>query len=111
MRLDALISIGLLATAGTLGADTLGFVQQKFGDLHFEQHKWSRTTQLPCYVYTAEADGAGVDVLRIGTGNFVPFRAKKGSTVTVCGSVAAFDEGFQTGLPVEGRADPKQTRY
>ena len=93
----------------TLGADTLGFVEQKFSDLHlFERGKWTRTTQLPCYSYTALADGATVEVLRIGMGNLVPFKAQRGLTVTVCGSVAAFDEGFQTGTPVSARSGEKQ---
>jgi hypothetical protein len=87
----------------TLGADTLGFVEQKFSDLHFEKGRWSRTVQLPCYTYTAQVDGAVVEVLRFGMGNLVPFKAAKGLKVTVCGSVAAFDEGFETGPPLTGR--------
>jgi hypothetical protein len=92
----------------TLGADTLGFVEQKFSDLHFEKGKWSRTVQTPCYTYTALFEGATVEVLRIGMGNLVPFKAKKGLSVGVCGSVAAFDEGFQTGIPVSLKTQEKQ---
>jgi hypothetical protein len=107
MRLVRSILIGSLLMTESAGADTLGFVEQRFGDLHFEPHKWSRTTNLPCYVYTAEVEGAVVDVLRIGMGNFVPFKARRGLTVTVCGSVAAFAEGFETGLPVTSKAGQK----
>jgi hypothetical protein len=102
--------IAALLISGTLGADTLGFVEQKFSDLNFEKGQWSRTTQLPCYSYVALADGATVDVLRLGTGNLVPFKAKRGLTVTVCGSTAAFDEGFETGAPITSQAVEKQRR-
>jgi hypothetical protein len=91
----------LLLIARICGADTLGFVEQKFSDLHFEKGKWSRTVQLPCYTYTAVADGATVEVLRFGMSNLVPFKATKGLKVTVCGSIAAFDEGFEAGLPLK----------
>jgi hypothetical protein len=101
--------IALLLLSATLGADTLGFVEQKFSDLHFEKGKWSRSVELPCYTYVAQADGATVEVLRIANGNLVPFKARKGLTVTVCGSIAAFDEGFQTGAPIPGRAGEKQS--
>lgn len=99
----------ILAFAGvllslTLSADTLGFVEQKFSDLTFEKGKWTRSVQLPCYIYTATADGATVDVLRIGSGSLVPFKATKGLKVSVCGSTAAFDEGFQPGPPLPGGA-------
>jgi hypothetical protein len=102
--------ITMLLLAGTLGADTLGFVEQKFSDLHFERGKWNRVTQLPCFSYVAQVDGATVEVLRMGMGNLVPFKAKRGFTVTVCGSVAAFDEGFETGMPLIGRSEEKQNR-
>lgn len=95
-----MIPLGLLLFTAAMGADTLGFLEQKFSDLHFEKKKWSRTVELPCYNYTALADGAVVEVLRFGTGNLVPFKATKGLKVSVCGSVAAFDEGFETGPPV-----------
>ena len=91
----------LLLLAHTSGADTLGFVEQKFSDLHFEKGKWTRTVQPPCYTYTANVDGATVEVLRFGMSNLVPFKAAKGLKVTVCGSVAAFDEGFEAGLPLK----------
>lgn len=90
----------ILLFRSALGADTLGFVEQYFSDLNFEKGNWTRVGQPPCYSYTAREDGATVDVLRIGTSNLVPFKAKKGLTVTVCGSIAAFDEGFETGIPV-----------
>jgi hypothetical protein len=99
MRVLASIVLGILWLSIPLSADTLGFVEQKFSDLHFERGQWSRFPQTPCYTYTASVDGAIVDVLRIGMGNFVPFKATKGLRVMVCGSVAAFDEGFETGLP------------
>jgi hypothetical protein len=83
-----------------LHADSLGFFEQKFSDLHFEKGKWSRSVQLPCYTYAALEDAATVNVLRIGMGNLVPFKAAKGLKVTVCGSTAAFDEGFEAGTPV-----------
>jgi hypothetical protein len=51
-----------------------------------------------------------VEVLRIAMGNLVPFKARKGLTVTVCGSIAAFDEGFQTGTPIPGRTGEKQSQ-
>ena len=95
MKRTTLASIGVLLFSVTVFADTLGFVEQKFSHLNFEKGKWSRTVQIPCYTYTAIEDGATVDVLRIGMGNLVPFRAAKGLKVTVCGSTAAFDEGFE----------------
>ena len=98
MRLNGII-LGSLLLTQTLGADTLGFFQQKFSDLHFEKGTWSRTAELPCYSYAARVDGATVNVLRIGAGNLVLFKARKGLSVTVCGSIAAFDEGFETAGP------------
>jgi hypothetical protein len=32
--------------------------------------------------------------------NLVSFKATKGLKVTVCGPIAAFDEGFEAGAPV-----------
>lgn len=110
MRFQIRTVLAALLLAGTLGADTLGFVEQRFTDLHFEKGKWSRAVQLPCYRYVAEADGATVNVLRYGMGNLVPFKAKRGLTVTVCGSTAAFDEGFETGLPVASESDERLRR-
>jgi len=92
----------LFLLALTLSADTLGFVEQKFSYLSFDRGAWDRTTQLPCYIYTARQDGAVVEVLRIGSGNLVPFKATKGLTVTVCGDTASFDEGFEAGTPIAG---------
>jgi len=103
MRLMTSVLLASVLLLATLGADTLGFVEQKFSDLHFEKGKWSRTVQLPCYTYTAQVDGAIVEVLRFGMGNLVPFKAVKGLKVTVCGSTAAFDEGFETGPPLTSR--------
>jgi hypothetical protein len=99
--------IVLFLIVGAMGADTLGFVEQKFTDLHFEKGKWTRTERLPCFSYLAQEDGAVVDVLRYGMGNLVPFKAKRGMTVTVCGSVAAFDEGFETGMPVAAKTEKR----
>lgn len=101
------VLIAWLLMAGAMGADTLGFVEQKFTDLHFEKGKWTRTERLPCFSYLAQEDGAMVDVLRYGTGNLVPFKAKRGMAVTVCGSVAAFDEGFETGIPAATKAEKR----
>ena len=95
---------GLLLLSFALCGDTLGFFEQKFGSINFEKSKWSRTVQLPCYTYTALENGAMVDVLRIGTSNLVPFRATKGLKVMVCGSTAAFDEGFEAEKPLLTRA-------
>ena len=92
--------LGWLVASALLSADILGFVEQKFGDLHFEKGKWSRTVQSPCYTYTAQEDGATVDVIRYGMSNLVPLKAAKGLRVTVCGDIAAFEEGFETGVPV-----------
>ena len=100
MKLKAIVCLGYFVFSTVLGADTLGFVEQKFSDLHFEKGKWSRNLQLPCYTYTALQDGAVVEVLRIGLGNLVPLKATKGLKVTVCGSTAAFDEGFEAGSPI-----------
>jgi hypothetical protein len=99
--------VGSVLLSQTLGADTLGFFEQKFSDLHFEKGSWSRTAELPCYAYAARVDGAAVDVLRIGMGNLVHFKAKKGLTVTVCGSIAAFDEGFETAAPLPNESGGK----
>jgi hypothetical protein len=96
----SIILLGYFVLSTMLGADTLGFVEQKFSDLHFEKGRWSRSLQLPCYTYTALEDGAEVEVLRIGLGNLVPLKATKGLKVNVCGSTAAFDEGFETGSPI-----------
>jgi hypothetical protein len=99
MRFLLTVSIASLLLVHAVGADTLGFVEQKFTDLHFERGKWSRAVQFPCYTYKALEDGATVNVLRYGTSNLVPFKATRGLAVTVCGSIATFDEGFQTGVP------------
>ena len=61
-----------------LRADTLGYVEQKFTDLHFEKGKWARSSQSPCFAYEATEDGATVEVLLYGMGNLVPFKAKRG---------------------------------
>jgi hypothetical protein len=95
VRLKTLALTGALLFSSMLFADTLGFFEQKFSAVNFERGKWSRTAQFPCYTYTATENGAKVEVLRVGTGNLVPFKAKQGLSVRVCGSTIAFDEGFQ----------------
>jgi hypothetical protein len=98
--ISRLISIGTLLALGLVG-ETLGFLEQKFNTINFEKGKWSRTEKLPCYVYAAKETGATVEIMRFGTNNLVPFRASRDAlNVTVCGSTAAFDEGF------EARAKP-----
>jgi hypothetical protein len=91
--------VGATTLALTLLGDNLGFFEQKFTAINFEKGKWERTAQLSCYTYTADENGATVDVLRFGTSNLVPFKATKGLKVSVCGSVATFDEGFEPGIP------------
>ena len=93
----------LLLTSLAVSADTLGFVEQKFTYLNFERGKWDRVPKLPCYSYSAKEDGAVVEVLRMGAGNLVPFRAAKGLNVTVCGSTATFDEGFEAAAPITNK--------
>ena len=95
--------VGMTVFAWMSFADTLGFVEQKFGFLSFQKDKWDRVEgQAPCYTYTARENGSTVDVLRYGTSNLVPFKAVKGLKVTVCGSTAAFDEGFEAVAPIIG---------
>ncbi|HEX4807640.1 MAG TPA: hypothetical protein VH325_01845 [Bryobacteraceae bacterium] len=110
MRLTIMTLIAALFISGTLGADTLGFVEQKFTFVHFDIGKWSRTAQLPCYSYVAQVDGASVEVMRLGAANLVTFKAKKGLTVTVCGSNAAFDEGFEAGTPIAIKSGERRER-
>ena len=93
-RFVALLALAAL-TGSTLGGETLGFFDQKFTSINFEKGKWTRVEQSPCRTYTALEDGAVVNVLRYGTGNLVPFKAAKNLKVIVCGSTAAFDEGFE----------------
>jgi hypothetical protein len=97
---------GTVLLSLTLLADNLGFFEQKFTAVSFEKGKWSRDVHLPCYAYTATEDGAIVEVLRLGTGNLVPFKATKGLKVTICGSTAAFDEGFEAGRPTLAKSAP-----
>lgn len=78
-----------------LSALVLGLFEQKFTAINFEGGKWTRAPENACRVYTALETGATVDVLRMGTNNLVAFRATKGLHITVCGSVASFDEGFE----------------
>jgi hypothetical protein len=105
MRIRTLAFMGALLLSVTLFADTLGFFEQKFSAMNFEKGKWSRLVQLPCYTYTATENGSTVEVLRVGTGNLVPLKAAKGLKVTVCGSTAVFDEGFEAGRPVFSKTD------
>jgi hypothetical protein len=98
--INRLVVTGAILALGLFG-QTLGFLEQKFNSINFEKAKWSRTEKPPCYVYTAKESNALVEIMRFGTSNLVPFRAnQEGLTVTVCGSTAAFDEGF------EARAKP-----
>jgi len=97
----ALVYIGALLVSVAVSAEPLGFFEQKFTSINFDKGKWSRTAQLPCYTYTAKENGATVEVLRFGTSNLVPFRATSGLNVIVCGSTAAFDEGFEAIRPVQ----------
>ena len=106
MKKKLFVFAGALLLSVTVFADTLGFVEQKFSHLNFEKGKWTRFVQMPCYTYTATEDGATVDVLRIGMGNLVPFKAAKGLKVTVCGSTAAFDEGFEASAPALSKTHP-----
>jgi hypothetical protein len=101
-------ALALLLLSLTLSGDTLGFIEQKFSFINFEKGKWDRVPQALCYVYSAKQDGAVVEVLRIGAGNLVPFKATKALTVTVCGSTAVFDEGFEAGAPILSRPSQKQ---
>lgn len=73
----------------------LGLFEQKFTAINFESGKWTRTPEGLCRAYAATEKGATVEVLRLGTNNLVAFRATRGLHVTICGSVAAFDEGFE----------------
>ena len=76
--------------------ETLGYLEQKFNSINFEKGKWARVDKGACWVYTAKESNALVEIMRVGTSNLVPFHAtKEGLTVTVCGSTAAFDEGFE----------------
>jgi len=94
-----------LLLSATLGADTLGYVEQKFSAINFEKGKWTRTPELPCYSYVAGSEGAVVEVLRYGTGNLVPFKAtRRGLMVTVCGDTVALEEGFETGIPIPNKS-------
>jgi hypothetical protein len=78
----------------TLLADGMGFLEITFARITFESGKWRRgPVQTGCFTYTATQDGAEVIVDRL------IFRAKKGLTVTACGAVAAFDEGFEAANP------------
>ncbi len=80
----------------TASGETLGYLEQKFNSINFEKGKWTRSEKAACWVYTAKETNAFVEIMRFGTSNLVPFRATKESlTVTVCGSTAAFDEGFE----------------
>jgi hypothetical protein len=100
-------SLALWLLPLALSADTLGFIEQKFSFINFEKGKWERAPRALCYTYSAKQDGAVVEVLRTGSSNLVPFKATKGLAVTVCGSTAVFDEGFEAGTPILNKAVPK----
>ncbi len=110
MTRNIVLLLAALLLPITVSADILGFVEQKFSDIHFDKGQWARVEHSPCYTYTAQQDGATVDVFRIGISNFVPFKAKKGLRVIVCGSVAAFDEGFETEFPISAGASRRPSR-
>jgi hypothetical protein len=85
----------ILFSLGACG-ETLGYLEQKFNSINFEKGKWARADKGACWIYTAKETNALVEIMRFGTSNLVPFRAtKEGLTVTVCGSTAAFEEGFE----------------
>jgi hypothetical protein len=96
----ATVAALLAFAADRTPADPLGFVEQRFTHVYFERGKWSRHAELPCFVYTANADNAKVEFLVRGGSDLVPFRAKKDGTVTICNSTAAMDEGFEAGRPL-----------
>lgn len=108
MSITNRLPIGLLFASLLFAGGPLGFVEQRFADLHFEKDKWVRAAQPPCYVYTAREDNATVEVLGIGSSDLVPFRAKKGLTVTACGEIAALEEGFEIGTPIPNAISPKR---
>ncbi len=95
----AKILAGAVLLSCALRAETLGFFEQRFTAINFEKNKWSRTQLESCRVYTASEPGAVVNVMRYGTSNQVPFKATKNLKVTVCGSTASFDEGFEAETP------------
>ena len=99
MSRKAWLFVTAALVSGTLCADTLGFFEQRFSAINFEKSKWTRTEENSCRTYTALENGATVDVMRYGTNNQVPFRALKNLKVTICGSTAAFDEGFEAEIP------------
>lgn len=99
--------LALLLASTLFAGGPLGFVEQRFAYLHFEKDKWTRAAQSPCYVYTAREDNATVDILGIGSSALVPFRGKKGLTVTTCGEIAALEEGFETGAPIPNASSAK----
>jgi hypothetical protein len=99
-------ALAWLVLAVPVSADTLGFIEQKFSFVNFERGKWDRAAQGTCYAYSARQDGVTVEVLRIGAGNLVPFKAAKGLVVRICGSTAIFDEGFEAGAPIVNKPAP-----
>ena len=91
-----LISIVAAVFCFAASGETLGYLEQKFNSINFEKGKWIRSEKAACWVYTAKESNASVEIMRFGTSNLVLFRAgKEHLTVTVCGSTAAFDEGFE----------------
>ena len=99
MTTKAWILIAAALAAAPLFADTLGFFEQRFTAINFEKSKWTRTEENSCRTYTALETGAKVDVMRYSTSNMVPFKATKNLKVVICGSTAAFDEGFEAEIP------------
>lgn len=95
MRINVVGVAALLFSFG-MGAETLGYIEQKFNSINFEKGKWARTEKAACYLYTAKQSDAQVEIMRFGSSNLVSFRAsKEGLTVTVCADTAVFEEGFE----------------
>ena len=101
MKPIALTLFATLLFSSVAASDTLGFIEQTFGAIYFAKGKWDRTVNSPCYTYSANVDGATVEIMRYGLSNLVQFKATKGLKVTVCTQTAAFDEGFETAKPLE----------
>ena len=98
-----ILAFGVLFFTVTLFADTLGFVEQKFSHLNFEKGKWSRTGKCPV-TRTLRPRTAPRLMSWIRHEQPGAFPATKGLRVIVCGSTAAFDEGFEASPGLRKRA-------
>ena len=98
LRIVAFV-LGAGLTIPALAGETLGFFEQRFSAINFQKNKWTRAEELPCLTYTAAENGSTVEVMRFGTNNMVQFKATRGLKVAVCGSTAAFEEGFEAEIP------------